>query len=172
IAMGGRVAEEIIFGHDKVTSGASSDISYATRTARAMVTQYGLSDELGPLEYGENQEEVFLGHSVTQSQKISPETANQIDEVVRKFVEDANARATKILTENIDDLHAIANALLEYETLSGDEIRGIIKGEGVNRPDPDDTPPRAKPTVSAVPKAGKRRPDGPTPLGPEPQPEG
>jgi len=172
IAMGGRVAEEIIFGHDKVTSGASSDISYATRTARAMVTQYGLSDELGPLEYGENQEEVFLGHSVTQSQKISPSTANQIDEVVRKFVEDAHERARKILTENIDDLHAIANALLEYETLSGDEIRSVMNGEGVNRPDPDDAPPRSKPTVSAVPKAGKRRSDGPTPLGPEPQPEG
>lgn len=171
IAMGGRVAEEIIFGHDKVTSGASSDISYATRTARAMVTQYGLSDELGPLEYGENQEEVFLGHSVTQSQKVSAETANKIDEVVRRFVEDAHKRAEKILTENIDALHAVANGLLEYETLSGDEIKSIIAGDGVSRPDPDDKPTKPKGKLSAVPKAGKRRPGGPNPLGPEPQPE-
>lgn len=170
IAMGGRVAEEIIFGHDKVTSGASSDISYATRTARAMVTQYGLSEELGPLEYGENQEEVFLGHSVTQSQKISSSTANKIDDVVRKFVEDAHKRAEKILTENIDALHAVANGLLEYETLSGDEIKSIIAGDGISRPDPDDTPTKPKGKLSAVPKTGKRRP-GSTPLGPEPQPE-
>ncbi|MEO0411948.1 MAG: ATP-dependent zinc metalloprotease FtsH [Pseudomonadota bacterium] len=174
IAMGGRVAEEIIFGHDKVTSGASSDISYATRTARAMVTQYGLSDELGPLEYGENQEEVFLGHSVTKSQNISEDTANKIDAEVRTFVDSAYQRATQILQDNIDDLHAIANALLEYETLSGDEIKGIMKGEGVTRPDPNEPTNKPGGTVSAVPKAGKRRTSdgGVPPIGPEPQPEG
>ncbi|MEM6833128.1 MAG: ATP-dependent zinc metalloprotease FtsH [Pseudomonadota bacterium] len=174
IAMGGRVAEEIIFGHDKVTSGASSDISYATRTARAMVTQYGLSDELGPLEYGENQEEVFLGHSVTKSQNVSEETANKIDAVVRDFVESAHQRAKDILTENIDDLHAIANALLEYETLSGDEIKAVMRGEGVSRPDPNEPTNKPGGTVSAVPKAGKRRSSGGSapPFGPEPQPEG
>ena len=126
VAMGGRIAEEIIFGHDKVTSGASSDIDMATKMAKNMVTKYGMSKELGPLAYGENEEEVFLGRSVTKSQNMSEETAKKIDSEVKKIVETGYERAKKVLTEKIDDLHKIAKALLVYETLSGDEIRDLI----------------------------------------------
>ena len=126
VAMGGRIAEEIIFGHDKVTSGASSDIDMATKMAKNMVTKYGMSKELGPLAYGENEEEVFLGRSVTKSQNMSEETAKKIDSEVKKIVETGYERAKKVLTDKIDDLHKIAKALLVYETLSGDEIRDLI----------------------------------------------
>ncbi|MFZ5609568.1 MAG: ATP-dependent zinc metalloprotease FtsH [Pseudomonadota bacterium] len=173
IAMGGRVAEELIFGHDKVTSGASSDISYATRLARAMVTRYGMSDKLGPLEFGENQEEVFLGHSVARTQNISEDTARVIDEEIHKFVEDAHSRAKQILTTHMDDLHKIAQALLEYETLSGDEIKALLAGQPIKRPTQASEPP--KPTgTTAVPTAGKKaKPsDGFGPAGATPQPEG
>jgi cell division protease FtsH len=126
VAMGGRIAEEIIFGHDKVTSGASSDIDMATKMAKNMVTKYGMSKELGPLAYGENEEEVFLGRSVTKQQNMSEDTARKIDLEVKKIVEKGYERATKVLTEKIDDLHKLAKALLVYETLSGDEIRDLI----------------------------------------------
>ena len=119
VAMGGRIAEELIFGHDKVTSGASSDIDMVTKMAKNMVTKYGMSTELGTIAYGENEEEVFLGRSVTKQQNMSEETAKKIDD---KGYE----RAKKVLTEKIDDLHKIAKALLVYETLSGDEIRDLI----------------------------------------------
>ncbi len=169
IAMGGRVAEELIFGHDAVTSGASGDIQMATRLARAMVTKYGFSDKLGPLLYSENEEEVFLGHSVARQQNISEATSQEIDKEIRRFVEEAHARAKQILTDNIDDLHKIANALLDYETLSGDDIKAILRGEKLSRPSIDDEPPSPKaPSVGTVPKAG--RPGfGPDP---EPQPQG
>ena len=124
--MGGRVAEEIIFGDDKVTTGASSDIEQATKRARAMVMRAGLSKELGPILYGENEEEVFLGRSVTRQQNMSEETAKKIDAEVKKIVDKGYERAKKILTEKIDDLHKISKALLIYETLSGDEIRDLI----------------------------------------------
>ena len=124
--MGGRIAEEIIFGHDKVTSGASSDIDMATKMAKNMVTKYGMSKELGPLAYGENEEEVFLGRSVTKQQKMSEETAKKIDSEVKKIVDTGYERAKKVLNEKIDDLHKLAKALLIYETLSGDEIRDLI----------------------------------------------
>ena len=126
VAMGGRIAEEIIFGHDKVTSGASSDIDMATKMAKNMVTKYGMSKELGPLAYGENEEEVFLGRSVTKQQNMSEETAKKIDIEVKKIVDTGYDRAKKVLTEKIEDLHKLAKALLIYETLSGDEIRDLI----------------------------------------------
>ena len=126
VAMGGRIAEEIIFGDDKVTSGASSDIDMATKMAKNMVTKYGMSKELGPLAYGENEEEVFLGRSVTKQQNMSEETAKKVDIEVKKIVDAGYDRARKVLTEKIDDLHKLAKALLIYETLSGDEIRDLI----------------------------------------------
>jgi len=126
VAMGGRIAEELIFGHDKVTSGASSDIDMATKMARNMVTRYGMSKELGPLAYGENEEEVFLGRSVTRQQNMSEETAKKVDSEVKKIVETGYERAKKVLTDKIDDLHKLAKALLVYETLTGDEIRNLM----------------------------------------------
>jgi cell division protease FtsH len=126
IAMGGRVAEEIIFGDDKVTTGAASDIEQATRRARAMVMKAGLSKELGPVAYGENEEEVFLGRSVAKQQNMSEETARKVDSEIRKIVDKGYERARKVLTEKIDDLHKLAKALLTYETLSGEEIENLI----------------------------------------------
>jgi cell division protease FtsH len=125
-AMGGRVAEEMIFGHDKVTSGASSDISMATKLAKDMVTKYGMSNELGPLSYGDNEDEVFLGRQIARQTNMSEETSKKVDEEVKKIVDAGYQRAKKILTEKIDDLHKLAKALLVYETLSGDEIKDLI----------------------------------------------
>ena len=126
IAMGGRVAEEIIFGEDKVTTGAASDIEQATKRARAMVMRAGLSKELGPVAYGENEEEVFLGRSVARQQNMSEETARKVDSEIRKIVDKGYERARKVLTEKIDDLHKLAKALLTYETLTGEEIENLI----------------------------------------------
>ncbi len=126
IAMGGRVAEELIFGHDKVTTGAVSDIEQATKRARAMVMRAGLSKELGPVAYGENEEEVFLGRSVARQQNMSEETAKKVDAEIRKCVDKGYERARKILTDKIEDLHKLAKALLTYETLSGEEIEDIV----------------------------------------------
>ena len=126
VAMGGRIAEELIFGHDKVTSGASSDIDMVTKMAKNMVTKWGMSKELGTIAYGENEEEVFLGRSVTKQQNMSEETAKKVDLEVKKIVDKGYERAKNILTDKIDDLHKLAKALLIYETLSGDEIRDLI----------------------------------------------
>ena len=126
VAMGGRVAEEIIFGDKKVTSGASSDIEMATKMARNMVTKFGMSEKLGPLQYGENEEEVFLGRSVARQQNMSEETARKVDSEIRKFVDMGYERARKVLTDKIDDLHKLAKALLTYETLTGTEIEDLI----------------------------------------------
>ena len=125
-AMGGRVAEEIIFGHDKVTSGASSDIQMATKLAKDMVTRFGMSKELGPLSYGENEDEVFLGRSITRQQHMSEETAKKVDAEIKKVVDAGYEIAKKIITSKIDDLHKLAKALLLYETLSGEEIKDLI----------------------------------------------
>src|ERR1700758_4209367 len=130
---GGRVAEELIFGPDKVTTGAADDIRRATTLARRMVTEFGFSEKLGPLRYSENEEEVFLGHSVTQRKNVSKATAKVIDEEIRRIVEEGEQTARDILTSHVDELHALAKGLLEYETLSGDEIRRIIKGERIVR---------------------------------------
>jgi cell division protease FtsH len=129
IMMAGRVAEELIFGKEKITSGASSDISAATSLARNMVTRWGFSDELGTVAYGDNQDEVFLGHSVARTQNVSPETMIKIDSEVRRLVKGGEDEARRILTTELDHLHSVAKALLEYETLSGDEILGVLKGE-------------------------------------------
>jgi len=125
-AMGGRVAEEMIFGHDKVTSGASSDIQMATKLAKDMVTKFGMSKDLGPLQYGDNEDEVFLGRQIARQQHMSEETAKKVDEEVKKIVDAGYQRARKILTEKIEDLHKLAKALLTYETLSGEEIKELI----------------------------------------------
>ena len=138
-AMGGRIAEELIFGHDKVTSGASSDIQMATKLAKDMVTRFGMSDQLGPLTYGENEDEVFLGRSITRHQQMSEETAKKIDKEIKRIVDDGYKKAKKILTEKIDDLHKLAKALLVYETLSGEEINDIIsKNKYPERKDVED----------------------------------
>ncbi|HEY3950246.1 ATP-dependent zinc metalloprotease FtsH [Phenylobacterium sp.] len=156
ILFGGRVAEEIIFGKDKVTSGASSDIAQATKLARAMVTKWGFSDLLGAVEYGENQEEVFLGHSVARNQNVSEDTAKLIDQEVKRLVRAGEEEARRILTTKIDDLHTLAKALLEYETLSGDEIVNALKGVPPNRDDLETKRP-AGPAV-AVPISPKPEP--------------
>src|SRR6185369_13690696 len=167
---GGRVAEELIFGAENITTGASDDIRQATNLARRMVTEYGFSDKLGPLRYSENEEEVFLGHSVTQRKNTSDATAKVIDDEIRRFVELGETAARTILTEHIDDLHAIAKALLEFETLSGDEIKGLLRGEPIKRADPDaPSGPRRR---SSVPPSGSAPKTPPTTLSPEPQPGG
>ena len=168
IAMGGRVAEEIVFGPEHVTTGAANDIKQATDLARRMVTEWGMSRELGPLRYSDNEEEIFLGHSVTQRKNISEETARLIDGEIRALVEGAEARARTIVTENLDGLHTLANALLEYETLTGDEIAALIRGESIDRPG-EEEPQRPEGVRSAVPSTedGKEVPGG---LQPEPQP--
>ena len=125
-AMGGRVAEEIIFGHEKVTSGASSDIQMATKLAKDMVTKFGMSNDLGPLAYGANEDEVFLGRQITRQEHMSEETAKKVDAEVKKIVDAGYQKAKKILTEKLDDLHKLAKALLIYETLSGEEIKELI----------------------------------------------
>ena len=166
VAMGGRIAEEVIFGHGKVTSGASSDISMATKMAKAMVTRWGMSDKLGPLAYAENEEEVFLGHSVARQQNMSEETQRVIDSEVRRIVDEGYETARKIITDDIDDLHAIAKGLLEFETLSGDEIKGLLNGIAPVRDLDDGVKADAGP-VSSVPKTG--RPEQDPGITPEPQ---
>ena len=130
---GGRVAEELIFGVEQITTGAANDIQQATGLARKMVTEWGMSERLGPLLYDANDEEVFLGHSVTQHKNVSDATAELIDQEIRRLIEVAEAKAREILTEDIDQLHAIAEALLEYETLGAAEVEGLLQGEGVVR---------------------------------------
>ena len=133
IMMGGRVAEELIFGKENITSGASSDIKAATDLARNMVTRWGYSDALGTVAYGDNQDEVFLGHSVARTQNVSEETARLIDSEVKRLVQFGLDEARRILTEKIEDLHTLGKALLEYETLSGEEIAGVLKGVAPKR---------------------------------------
>ena len=140
MSMGGRVAEEIIFGAEKVSNGASSDIKQATDIARRMVTEWGMSDALGLIAYGDNSQEVFLGHSVTQNKNVSETTAREIESEVKRFIDAAYHRAKHILTENIEELHRIAKGLLEYETLSGEEIRTVLRGEPVIRKSVDEPP--------------------------------
>jgi cell division protease FtsH len=171
ICMGGRVAEEVIFGKEKITSGAQSDIEAATKLARAMVTRWGFSDELGTVMYGDNnQDEVFLGYSMGQRQTVSEVTAQKIDAEVRRLVEAGLAEATKIITERRQDLETLAKGLLEYETLSGEEIMNLMKGRlPVRDTDGDHEPMRG----SCVATTGVvlRPKSGPEPGGLEPQPQ-
>jgi cell division protease FtsH len=152
VAMGGRVAEELIFGHEKVTAGAASDIEQATKIARHMVTHWGMSDELGPMSYGENQQEVFLGHSITQTKHVSESTAQLIDSEIRKIVDEGYSSAWSIISNDLDKLHDLANALLEHETLTGEEIGAVLRGDPMPKSSgPSDVPPSA-----AAPSGGKR----------------
>jgi len=170
IMMGGRVAEELKFGKENITSGASSDIEQATKLARAMVTQWGFSDKLGQVSYGENQQEVFLGHSVAQTKNVSEATAQTIDSEVRRLIDEAYDVATKILKKKKKDWEALSQGLLEYETLSGEEINDLIAGKPPRRDLGDDTPP---PRGGAVPKTGKKRDSKGDSTGDmEPQPQG
>src|SRR6201993_2192211 len=155
IMMGGRVAEELVFGREKVTSGAASDIEQATRLARMMVTRWGLSEELGTVSYGENQDEVFLGMSVSRTQNASEATVQKIDSEIRRLVEEGYRQATKILTDKRADLETLAKGLLEYETLTGDEILELLKGKKPNR---ESVLEPTTPRTSAVPPAGKAAP--------------
>jgi cell division protease FtsH len=168
IMMGGRVAEELVFGKEKVTSGASSDIEQATRLARMMVTRWGLSEALGTVSYGENQDEVFLGMSVSRTQNASEATVQKIDIEIRRFVEEGYNEATRILTEKRADLEALAKGLLEFETLSGDEIIDLLAGKKPNR---ESVLEPTGPRTSAVPPAGKTRPRPDPDPGLEPQPQ-
>jgi cell division protease FtsH len=170
MAMGGRAAEEIIFGPDKVSNGAAGDIKMATDQARRMITEWGMSDKLGMIAYGDNSQEVFLGHSVTQNKNVSEATAREIDGEIKDIIDRAYAKAKRILTENVEELHRLARGLLEHETLSGDEIRTVLRGEPVIRKVVDEPAPESR--RASVPTAG--RPATPTPpaggLGPAPQP--
>jgi cell division protease FtsH len=172
VAMGGRLAEELIFGVDKITTGASSDIKMATDMARRMVTEWGMSEKLGPLTYGENDQEVFLGHSVATHKNISEATAKTIDEEIRGIVDTAYTRARKTLTDSLEDLHTLARGLLEFETLSGEEIRQLLRGEPVIRESGSDEPgakTKEPPRRSSVPVSGVGGQPGFGP-GAEPQP--
>jgi len=160
---GGRIAEELIFGKENITTGAAHDIQQATKIARAMVTQYGYSEKLGPLQYSEDEQEVFLGHQVTQRKNTSDATAQLIDEEIRRFVEDGEREAREILTKHLDDLHTVSLALLEYETLSGEEVKALLRGESIVRPDESTPSDTDKGGRSSVPTAGGIHRPGPEP---------
>ncbi len=165
MAMGGRAAEELVFGPDKVSNGASGDIKMATDTARRMITEWGMSEKLGMVSYGDNGQEVFLGHSVTQNKNVSEDTAREIDHEVRAFIDHAYSEAKRILTERRADLEALAKGLLEYETLSGEEIQMVLRGEKIIRKVVDEPMPDQR--RASVPTASSR-PDVPGGLGPVP----
>ena len=168
ILYGGRVAEELIFGKEKVSSGASNDISQATKLARLMVTKWGYSDALGIVEYGENQEEVFLGHSVARNQNVSEDTAKVIDAEVKRLTQGGYDEAKRIMTEKLEDLHTLAKSLLEYETLSGDEIIAVLKGIKPRRDEPDViAPPGPRSSVPLAPRPASV----PIPISPGAAPE-
>jgi cell division protease FtsH len=166
IMMGGRIAEEVIFGKEKVTSGASSDIEGATRLARAMVTRWGFSDEVGTVAYGENNDEVFLGYSMGRQTNVSGSTLMTIEKEIRRLVDAGTAKAREIIEGKRDQLEIIARGLLEYETLSGDEIQGLLRGDKPNREEPADT--EATRPQSSVPTGGRGKPSGG--FDPAPQP--
>ncbi len=154
IATGGRIAEEMIFGKDKITNGAASDIQMVTNLAKKMITEWGMSEKLGRLRYNSDSEEVFLGHSVAQSKNLSDSTAKLIDEEVRGLAEEAENNCKKILQDNIEQLHIVAKGLLEYETLSGDEIKDLIKGIKPSRDDFENDLDTPKKQAPSVPKTG------------------
>ena len=159
VAMGGRVAEEVIFGYDKVSSGASGDIQMATGLARDMVTKWGMSDKVGPVEYAQPEGETYLGYSSSQPARMSNKTAELIDSEIKKIVEGGLSRAREVLTVHLDQLHALAQALLEYETLTGDEIKKLIAGEDIGRTDPGSKSAPVPAGGTSIPKT--RRPRGP-----------
>ncbi|HEX9648701.1 MAG TPA: ATP-dependent zinc metalloprotease FtsH [Alphaproteobacteria bacterium] len=165
---GGRVAEALVYGRDSITTGAGNDIQQATQMARKMVTEWGMSDKLGPLRYEDNQEEVFLGHSVARIQSVSDATARLIDEEIRRLIDDAETQARAVLEAHRDDLDTVAKTLLEYETLSGAEVEAVLRGESIVRTS-DAVPPRDGGRRSSVPVSGK--PQAAPDIAPRPQPE-
>jgi cell division protease FtsH len=158
LCFGGRIAEQLIYGQDELNTGASNDIQQATDMARAMVMEYGMSDKLGWLRYKDNQEEVFLGHSVSRSQSVSEQTAQLIDQEVRRLIEEAETAARAILTEHIEELHRLAGALLEFETLTGEESKKAIRGDDIGREDPSNRRPLVPASGTSIPST--RRPRG------------
>ena len=167
LCFGGRIAQQLIYGQDALNTGASNDIQQATDMARSMVMEYGMSEKLGWLRYRDNQDEVFLGHSVSRNQHMSEQTARLIDEEVRRLVEEGEIKAREVLTDNLDELHRLAAALLEYETLTGDEAKRVIAGDDIGREDPALRAPKALSIGgSSIPRS--RRPGGwgePAPAG-------
>ncbi|WP_028466886.1 MULTISPECIES: ATP-dependent zinc metalloprotease FtsH [Nisaea] len=170
VACGGRLAEELVFGEERVTTGASSDIRMVSDMARRMVTEWGLSDKLGFLAYSQDQQEVFLGHSVTQQKNVSDATAKVIDEEIRRIVDGAYSDARRILEENYNELETLAKGLLEYETLSGDEIKALLAGESLVKNNKEDGPKPGAGRRSSVPTGGKED-TGKTGGGLEPDPQ-
>lgn len=171
VAMAGRVAEEMIFGYEKVTTGALSDIQQATKIARHMVTEAGMSDQLGPVQYEDNQREVFLGHSVSQNRNVSESTAQLIDKEIRRLIDEGDTAARTILSDYKDALDNLANALLDHETLNGEEIGAIIRGEPMPEPKKNDDTPSASPSGgkrSSVPTTSKPKDEGGGGLAPQP----
>jgi cell division protease FtsH len=171
MCFGGRVAEQSIYGKEHLNTGASSDIMQATDLARRMVTEWGMSEKLGPLRYNENQQEVFLGHAITQRQHMSEDTARLIDEEIRRIVTEGEKKAREIIAAHARELEAITQALMEFETISGEECQAVMRGEKIiRRQDDEDT---KGPLGSAVPTAGKIRPprEEPGAGGMEPQPQ-
>ncbi len=171
MSFGGRIAEQLIYGKDHLNTGASSDITQATQLARSMVTEWGMSEKLGPLRYNENQQEVFLGHAITQRQNMSEDTAKLIDQEVRRIVTEGEAKAREVLTAHRTELEAITQGLMEFETLTGEEVKALMRGEKIMRT-PDDEG-SVETVSSAVPSTGSRaRPrDEPDTGGMEPQPQ-
>ena len=153
VAMGGRIAEELIFGHDKVTSGASSDIKYATNIARHMVAEWGMSDKVGPLFHGSEDGEVFLGKSFGSNSNVSEATANLIDSEVKALVEEGDKHARDLLKKYAAELETLAQALLEYETLSGDEIKDLLAGKDIRKTPPKEETKNSGPKKTSLPKA-------------------
>jgi cell division protease FtsH len=173
---GGRIAEELVYGNEQVTTGAGDDIRQATDLARRMITEWGMSERLGPLRYSENEQEVFLGHQVTQRKNVSEYTARLIDEEIHRVIAEAEGKAREVLTEHMDDLHKLAKGLLEYETLSSDDVQTLLRGEKIDRSDTGgDASPSGK--RASVPSSGKAKGRGGEATGgggwePEPQPGG
>jgi len=151
MCFGGRIAEQLIYGQEHLNSGASNDIKQATGMARAMVTEYGMSDKLGPLRYNDNEEEVFLGHSVAQRKNVSDATAAMIDSEVRRIVEEGEAKAREILSTHLDELHTLAKGLLEYETLNADEVKDLLSGRPIRQGGDSSGPTKPR---SAIPTTG------------------
>jgi cell division protease FtsH len=170
MTFGGRVAEQIVYGKEHLNTGAASDIMQATDLARRMVTEWGMSNKLGPLRYNENQQEVFLGHAITQRQNMSEETAKLIDEEIRRIVMEGEKKAWEVLSPIRDKLEAVTQALMEYETITGEECQMVMNGGRIVRQSDDEG--SKGPMGSAVPVAGKSRPPREEPdAGMEPQPQ-
>ncbi|MBK1667773.1 cell division protein FtsH [Rhodovibrio sodomensis] len=166
---GGRVAEELIYGNEHVTTGAGNDIKQATDLARRMITEWGMSERLGPLRYSENEQDIFLGHQVAQRKNLSEYTARLIDEEIHRVIAEAEAKAREVLTTHFDDLHTLAKGLLEYETLSASEVQKLLNGESIDRSDPGGGEKSQPGRRASVPSSGRNKGGAAGGLEPEPQ---